>query len=642
MSTAMVLLVLAVLVLPSASASENTAAGLGNCSDPCGYAIPYPFGVGPRCSSPGFSLTCAVDTDNSTHVLLGNTRTEVDIPPSTSYPSLRASISYSVRMIPGVRDYSVHWEAPARPFAISASSGMSLFVVGCDVRATLFIGSSAVEAGTTCSVVCAEAQVMEKLPMDTCDGSMVGAGCCSIDVRVNLRAFTLNITRISSDDAAARSKKVLAFISGHQGRIFRPIDALRSALPTLYHPLGAQLDWAIPYQPNCERAMEDKASYACRSKHSTCWDSPIGGYVCHCPAWSEGNAYIDGGCREDHNPPVLYDSIQPRRDCPTSCGNVSIPFPFGTELGCFAKLPFYLACIPGTTSVHPVPQLTDRMAVTDISIDDGTLHVHEASETTDDFMSGSDSYSDSTLYALSGRWGVVKWVIDNVTCEHAKLNNSDYKCFSSHSDCLDATHDGTLTHLGYRCKCSSGFEGNPYIKDGCTDINEWLQPDKYICNGICHNSFGSYMCTRCRRGTDFNSATRNCKPSAIILGVTIEVSSGGGILFLAAIVAILARTWKRGVQKRLRRRHFRGILLEQLVSSDQSASDRTRIFSLEELQKATNNFDHSRVVGRGGHGTVYKSILTDQRVVAIKKSTLAVMSEIDQFINEVSILSQIR
>uniref|UniRef100_A0ACD5Z9I8 Uncharacterized protein n=1 Tax=Avena sativa TaxID=4498 RepID=A0ACD5Z9I8_AVESA len=282
---------------------------------------------------------------------------------------------------------------------------------------------------------------------------------------------------------------------------------------------------------------------------------------------------------------VLYDTIQPRRDCPASCGNVSIPFPFGTELGCFAKLPFYLACIPGTTDVLPVPQLTDHTAVTDISIDDGTLHVHEASETTDDFMSSSGS--DSTLYALSGRWGVVKWVIDNC-----------------------------------------------------------LQPDKYICNGICQNSFGSYTCTRCRGGTDFNSGTRNCKPSAIILGVTIGLSSGGGILFLAAIVAILARTWKRGVQKRLRRRHFRknrGILLEQLTSSDQSASDRTRIFSLEELQKATNNFDHSRVVGRGGHGdgTVYKGILSDQRVVAIKKSTLAVMSEIDQFINEVSILSQI-
>ncbi|KAL6651066.1 hypothetical protein ACP70R_009991 [Stipagrostis hirtigluma subsp. patula] len=328
--------------------------------------------------------------------------------------------------------------------------------------------------------------------------------------------------------------------------------------------------------------------------------------------------------------------MQPKANCPTWCGNVSVAFPFGTEVGCFAKLQLYLACNPGPSP--PTLEMPDGSIVTEISIDNGILRVAKSSD-----PSNSIAGQEPPLYAISEERGTVKWAVDTMTCKNATASTEGYRCFS-HSDCVDVTDDRTLKHVGYRCQCSPGFEGNPYVKDGCTDIDECLQPDRYICNGICQNTFGNYTCTNCPHGTDFNVITRKCKPSTLILSVTIGVSSGGGILFLAAVVAILTRRWKRGVQKRLRRRYFRknkGILLEQLISSDQNASDGTKIFSLDELEKATNNFDHARVVGRGGHGTVYKGILTDQRVVAIKRSKLQSSAEIEQFINEVSILSQI-
>ena len=95
---------------------------------------------------------------------------------------------------------------------------------------------------------------------------------------------------------------------------------------------------------------------------------------------------------------------------------------------------------------------------------------------------------------------------------------------------------------------------------------------------------------------------------------------------------------------KLKQRFFEqngGLILQQKLSREENLVETTKIFTMEELKRVTNNYDETLIIGRGGFGTVYKGFLLDNRIVAIKKSRIADESQIEQFINEVVVLSQI-
>ncbi|KAL8044785.1 hypothetical protein ABFX02_08G068700 [Erythranthe guttata] len=67
-----------------------------------------------------------------------------------------------------------------------------------------------------------------------------------------------------------------------------------------------------------------------------------------------------------------------------------------------------------------------------------------------------------------------------------------------------------------------------------------------------------------------------------------------------------------------------------------------QVFSYEDLEEATDSFNPSRELGDGGFGTVYYGVLSDGRIVAVKRLYENNFKRVEQFMNEVEILTRLR
>ncbi|KAL7263027.1 hypothetical protein ACSBR1_001239 [Camellia fascicularis] len=94
---------------------------------------------------------------------------------------------------------------------------------------------------------------------------------------------------------------------------------------------------------------------------------------------------------------------------------------------------------------------------------------------------------------------------------------------------------------------------------------------------------------------------------------------------------------------KLKEKFFRqngGLMLKQQLSRlKRSTQAMDKNFALlEELKRATNNYDDNKSVGRKDFGTIHKGILTNNMTMAIKKWQIMNQSQIKQFLNEVVVL----
>ncbi|CAF2065791.1 wall-associated receptor kinase-like 22 [Brassica napus] len=194
---------------------------------------------------------------------------------------------------------------------------------------------------------------------------------------------------------------------------------------------------------------------------------------------------------------------------------------------------------------------------------------------------------------------------------------------------------GYFSGFGYsNCYCNNiGYRGNPYLPGGCVDIDECEEgKGRNRCGEqTCVNVPGSFRCEPKESG----------KIKPVIQGLIL------GLVLLFLVLGIwglikFVKKRRKIIQKRKFFKRNGGLLLNQQLTTQEGGNVETsKIFTSKELEKATDSFNKNRVLGQGGQGTVYKGMLVDGRIVAVKRSKVLDEDKVEEFINEVSVLSQI-
>ncbi|KAK3405203.1 hypothetical protein EUGRSUZ_K01462 [Eucalyptus grandis] len=387
-------------------------------------------------------------------------------------------------------------------------------------------------------------------------------------------------------------------------------------------------------------------------------------------------------------------------NCVARCGNISIPFPFGIDAGCFLD-PWYEIVCPNRT----VPILKKiGLRVLNISLPnyggfvDGMIRVSFPSFIYSNASCRGEGLGvppslEGSQFIFSQTWNVFISVGCNTlaivnstesdvvgcrsSCAGTNTSVSMYNACSGRDGCCQSTLPFNLQFFSVVFKDERGpQEGCKYafladrtwfLRSNITDLSfndmvpvvlEWGISNKteyglklfqqangsgYLDPFRCtrYNLYGSYtsempfvqcFCSSGYRGNPY--LTEGCQ----------GVGAASGALVLCVVLWRLYKYVKKRREIKLKEKHFKrngGLLLKNELSSPEGNVEKNKLFNSKDLEKATDNFSDDRILGQGGQGTVYKGMLTDGKIVAIKKSKVIDEGKVEQFINEVLILSQI-
>lgn len=140
---------------------------------------------------------------------------------------------------------------------------------------------------------------------------------------------------------------------------------------------------------------------------------------------------------------------------------------------------------------------------------------------------------------------------------------------------------------------------------------------------------------------------------AILISAVCAV--GVLILFapLAVFVVILCHERRRNIKNASQKAKMEAFAMEggseirtinSLMNAQVIEASGSLVFSFEVLRQVTNNFSRENILGRGGFGVVYRGILEDGTMLAVKRMEAGAISNkgISEFQTEISVLSSVR
>ncbi|KAK1549208.1 hypothetical protein Q3G72_024115 [Acer saccharum] len=362
--------------------------------------------------------------------------------------------------------------------------------------------------------------------------------------------------------------------------------------------------------------------------------------------------------------------------CPTKCGEIPISFPFGIGAGCYLDDWYAVNCRSSKLFLARI-----NLEVLNFSLEASTILVNHPVFNT--CVSAGDSMESANLENSPFFFSDTGNILFGRGCSFSATINHNETYAGCYSNCFKKG-DPTAECLGIDC-CQSriplslqlfnvyaGYDSG-IARKPCKLVfvvqEEWIVRNKWnpgnskavpvvLDWGIIISSFHQLNFTSSTSHCNVfpnatfanNSQFHQCNCNGGFQGNPYVLQGCQGVATgLPSLLLVLLGAWrlhiiiKRRKDIKLKDKYFKrngGLLLQQLTSSDGNVN-RSKLFNSEELDKATDHFNVDRILGRGGQGTVYKGMLADGKIIAIKKPKAIDERMIEEFINEVAILSQI-